>query len=169
LAIPNPQHLLEQADRLRGAGQFAKPRQVDLRRAISSAYYAVFHHVLITCADEFVGRSLRGEPRYSLVYRHIEHRSIKRVCDEVSRQSLSSKYGRFMSSRRFDPRIREFANGFIRLHEMRHEADYDPEQYFSAVDAMFGIYLASHAIGSLSTASMEDRRLFLTLLVFPPR
>jgi len=42
------------------------PRQADLRRAISSAYYAVFHAIMAEAADDFVGSTHRHTPRYAL-------------------------------------------------------------------------------------------------------
>jgi hypothetical protein len=42
VAVLNPSHLFEQANKL-VAIQVGPPRQVDIRRAISAAYYATFH------------------------------------------------------------------------------------------------------------------------------
>ncbi len=50
--------LLEQAGRLANSGAL-KPKQVDLRRAVSAAYYAVFHSFCRNCADTLVGTSKR--------------------------------------------------------------------------------------------------------------
>ena len=52
MPIPNPEHLLDQAERLAATGTGA-PRQTNLRRAISAAYYAVFHRTLV---DAFARR-----------------------------------------------------------------------------------------------------------------
>jgi hypothetical protein len=83
LAILNPEHLLEQAGRLIAPGLRGQPRQVDLRRAISAAYYAVFHAALTLAADHFVGVTRRATSQYSLVYRSIDHRSLRDLCIEV--------------------------------------------------------------------------------------
>jgi hypothetical protein len=42
MAILNPEHLLQQAERLIQPPPAGPPRQVDLRRAISGAYYDAF-------------------------------------------------------------------------------------------------------------------------------
>lgn len=169
MAVLNPQHLIDQAELLLSGRQGAKPRQVDLRRAISSAYYAVFHQTLTAAADEFVGKALRSDQRHRLVYRSIEHSAVKRTCDEASRQNPSSKYRKFFPSGGFEQNIRDFSNAFIRLQALRHDADYDPAQYFSSVDALISVYLARSAINDFTAASADNRKLFLTLLLFPPR
>lgn len=169
MAVLNPHHLIDQAELLRAARASGKPRQVDLRRAISAAYYAVFQQVLTSVADEFVGKGSRSEERYRLVYRSIDHSAIRRTCREASRQNPNPKYQKFLPNGGFEEKIRDFSNAFIRLQTLRHEADYDPAQYFSSVDALFAVYLAEQAINDLTSAIVEDRRLFLTFLIFEPR
>jgi hypothetical protein len=88
--IPNAEHLLDQAEPLIAPVGPGAPRQVDLRRAISSAYYAVFHAVLAAAADEFVGRARRAETAYGLVYRRIDHGALRELCAELNRPSLAA-------------------------------------------------------------------------------
>lgn len=78
MAVLNPDHLLEQADRLLAPPGGGAPRQVDLRRAISNAYYSLFHAVLTDAADDFVGSTHRQSPRYALVYRSVDHKSLRK-------------------------------------------------------------------------------------------
>jgi hypothetical protein len=66
MTIPNPEYLLEQAAKLARAPIAGAPRQTDLRRAISAAYYAVFNFTLTCLADEFVGVQQRPGRRYAL-------------------------------------------------------------------------------------------------------
>jgi hypothetical protein len=73
MPIPNSDHLLDQATRLIAPTASGVPRQADLRRAISTAYYGLFHAVCAAAADEFVGTGQRTSGRYSLVYRRVEH------------------------------------------------------------------------------------------------
>jgi hypothetical protein len=62
MATLNPDHLLAQAERLIRAPPAGPPLQVDVRRAISAAYYSVFHAVLTAAATRsWEGRS--GHPR----------------------------------------------------------------------------------------------------------
>src|SRR5947207_6601479 len=63
VTIPNPEHLLQQAEKLIGAPTLGQPRQVDIRRAISAAYYALFHAASIEAADNLVGARNRNTQR----------------------------------------------------------------------------------------------------------
>jgi hypothetical protein len=72
----DPSELLRQADALaRSAGA----TQADLRRAISTAYYVVFHFCLSAAADMVCGIASRSTARYSLVYRSVDHKTLKRT------------------------------------------------------------------------------------------
>jgi len=126
VAILNPDHLFEQAERLVAPPPAGPPRQVDLRRAISAAYYGVFHFILTAAADEFVGVTKRTDRRYVLVYRSVDHRSLKDLCEEVRKQTLKSKYQQNAPTNGFGANIQAFAIAFIELQEKRHAADYDP-------------------------------------------
>jgi hypothetical protein len=59
---PRFEDLFEQADVLVARGD-----QADLRRAISTAYYGLFHFALTEAADLVVGKDDRSSARYSLV------------------------------------------------------------------------------------------------------
>ena len=168
MTIINPRHLLEQAELLlRATGR--KPRQADLRRSVSSTYYAVFHTVLIAAGDEFVGKTLRNDRRYTMVYRSIDHSAVRKMCEEAAKQTPNAKLFKSLSGARFESSIRQFANLTLALQSKRHEADYDPSHRLTSVDAMFAIYQARTAIDAFEQASPESRKLFLTLLLFAPR
>lgn len=92
MSILNPNHLLEQADRLIAAPAAGPPRQVDLRRAISSAYYALFHMTLTALADEMVGALYRNTSRYALIHRSVSHNTIKELCLNLSKSSIPGRY-----------------------------------------------------------------------------
>jgi hypothetical protein len=133
--IPNAEHLLDQAERLIAPVGPGAPRQVDLRRAISSAYYAVFHAVLAAAADEFVGWAQRAETAYGLVYRRIDHGALRELCAELNKPS----------------------------------ADYDPMIRLKRSDALLAVSSARSALARLRDTSPDVRRIFLALLLFPPR
>jgi hypothetical protein len=73
VAISIPEHLFAQADALLVLYPGRKSRKTEIRRAISAAYYGVFHFVLAQAADMYVGAKYRGDPRYALAYRSISH------------------------------------------------------------------------------------------------
>ena len=170
MAIVNSEHLLEQAESLlQMTGERGLVRQVHRRRAISAAYYAVFHFILTGTADQFVGVATRRKPLYALVYRSVDHSDIRTVCSAVSRERLDEKYGKYAPTNGFGPNIREFASIMLELREKRHAADYDPAYWVTITDAAQAIDTARSAIARFEKASLARRKAFLTLLLFKPR
>jgi hypothetical protein len=169
MAVLNPEHLLDQANRLATPLAGGAPRQADLRRAISTAYYAVFHGILIAAADDFIGRSLRTSERYALLYRSVDHRALRALCEDIPKATLPAKYAPYSPSGGFDPDIVALASAVADLQERRHAADYDPRLAVSASDAALAVSTARVALARLNSASRTSRKAFLTLVVFSPR
>jgi hypothetical protein len=169
VTILNPEHLFDQAQKLVAPPPAGPPRQVDLRRAISSAYYGLFHFTLASVANEFVGFSLRGTSRYALVYRSVDHRTLKETCIEARKRLPAAKYAAFVPVRGFGSDIQAFAEYAVDLQEKRHKADYDPLPRFKTSDAALAIQVARNAVRRFRQAEDEPRKAFLTLLLCPPR
>jgi hypothetical protein len=138
---------------------------VDLRRAISSAYYGLFHFTLTSLADEFVGVTERATSRYVLVYRSIDHRTLREVCSEVQKPNPPQRYAPYFPSNGFGPNIQAFATVAVELQE----ADYNPQPRFRTSDAKLAIATARSAVRRFQRAHVERRKAFLTLLLCPPR
>jgi hypothetical protein len=85
---PDPEDLLEQADCLTVAK--GAPRQTDLRRAISAAYYGVFHFTLTAAADMVVGAGSRSTSLYSLAYRSVDHARLRTLCRQLNETRIRS-------------------------------------------------------------------------------
>jgi len=164
-----PDHLLEQALQLINPPPSGPPRQADIRRAISSAYYAVFHLTMTALADEFIGRSHRSTPRYALVYRRIDHRALRELCIEVLRPSPTRKYAPYIPANGFGADIEAFCFAATELQQQRHTADYDPIPRFLKLDALVAINAARNAVLCFTQATPAHRRAFLTILLCPPR
>jgi len=169
VAILNPEHLFEQADVLIALPHAGAPRQANLRRAISSAYYGLFHFALTAASDEFVGVSLRTTGRYALVYRSISHTWLAELCKEVKKPTLSKTYDPYAPSGGFGLDLKAFGTAVVALQERRHSADYDPLARCHALDARFDVSTARAAISRFNQADVEQRKSFLTLLVCQPR
>ena len=169
MAVLNPDHLLEQADRLIARPPHGPPRQVDLRRAISSSYYALFHLILTETADEFVGAVHQSAGRYRLVYRSIDHKTIDTICASVLKTPLPHKYASTFAKSALPSEITRFASAVRELQRRRHQADYDPDPRLKTDDAVIAIRSAREAIRFFRAISPTDRKAFLTLLVCPPR
>jgi hypothetical protein len=169
MAVLNPDHLLEQADRLIAPPGGGAPRQADLKRAISTAYYAVFHAVLTAAADDFVGVTHRSSPRYALLYRSIGHGSLRTLCEDATKKTISPKYAGYAPTTGFGPDLIALATAVIDLQEKRHSADYDPLFRVNMSDAILAVATARSAVARFRSANTVLRRAFLSLVVFTPR
>jgi hypothetical protein len=168
VAILNPAHLFDQADGLAGSG-VGRPRQVDIRRAISASYYGLFHAVTTAAADQVIGQNNRSQPRYGLVYRSIDHNRLRELCKDVQKLTLPEKYRRYAPQGGFGADIRTFAIAVVELQEKRHTADYDPMAQMKQSDAIVSTGTARAALTRFQSANSDERMIFLTLLLFEPR
>jgi hypothetical protein len=169
LAILNPDHLFEQAEKLIGLPAAGRPREADLRRAVSSAYYGVFHAILAAAADEAVGAARRSTVSYALAYRSVDHRALRALCMEVQKATLSAKYRPYEPAGGFSRFIRAVAASVVELQDARYAADYDPLIFLKRSDASLAVRTARRAVRRFGVATAQSRRAFLALLLFPPR
>lgn len=169
MAVLNPEHLLDQADRLTAPPGVGAPRQADLRRAISSSYYGIFHAIVTEAADVFVGKTQRDSPRYALVYRSIDHRSLRAICEDVVKPTLPAKYLKYEPRGGFGSDLIALATAVAELQEKRHLADYDPLFRVSMSDAVLAVGTGRTALARFKSASRERQKAFLSLVVFSPR
>ncbi|WP_375395680.1 hypothetical protein [uncultured Sphingomonas sp.] len=169
MAVVDPEHLFEQADRSIAAPPAGPPRQADLRRAVSAACYGLFHFIVTALADEFVGRTKRSDSRYTLVYRSVDHRALKTLCAQTTRPGPTPRYLPFAPTGGFGTNIQAFSMAIVELQEKRHNADCDPSMRFGTSDAQLAISTARTALRRFGRASSARRKAFLTLLLCPPR
>ena len=149
--------LLEIAEGL--AGQDGRPslRQAGLRRAVSTAYYALFHALCTVCADGLVRWS-----RTDLVaktYRSLDHGLARRKLAALAAKADKGAV------------VRRIGVVFGDLQDSRNDADYErPMVLFSRSEAMVLIGQAREAV-ELLAALDEDarRRLAVELLVAKAR
>jgi uncharacterized protein (UPF0332 family) len=153
----DPEHLLQLADELSSPPRRGRPRQARLRRAVSSAYYAVFHDLCTQATDLLVGAAERQTKRYKLVYRSFDHREIRAACLQSAQ------------SNDFGSALKTCGALFVELQAARGEADYNPSTYFTTLDVQSSIEKARQLIFALELADAEERKLFLTGFKFKQR
>src|SRR6185312_577897 len=98
------------------------PSQANLRRAISSAYYALFHLFIA----EAVERLLPAEPPglRERASRAFSHGEIKQVCVRFLGKQIVEDFAPLLRVS-FSPELKSIAQIFVNLQEERHLADYD--------------------------------------------
>lgn len=105
-----------------------RPKQANLRRAISTAYYALFHFLISEAVN-----SWRIEYQRPVLARAFEHGKMKAAC---LRSKLSSAD------------LRNIANAFVDLQQARHLADYDTAFVWTRVETITLIQLAEQSCQS---------------------
>ena len=125
-----------------------------LKRAVSTAYYAMFHALCESNADALVGASPTGQDFviWAQTYRALDHGQAK---------------NRLLSYRRESPatEIREFASAFGDLQEQRLAADYNPRSVFTRSQVVGLIDLAEAVTNAFGNLTARQRRLLATHLL----
>lgn len=132
-----------------------RPTQADLRRAVSTAYYALFHCLAGGGADLIIGAN--RSPAWYQVYRALEHGRARNAC--LQKRAMQ----------RFPPEIQDFADVFVDLQKARHQADYAPEGRYDEQDVLKTIDVAGNAIARFEQVDVRNRREFATHVLFPQR
>ena len=150
----NPPDLIEAARALAESG-VAPPTQARLRRAVSTAYYAMFHS-LAASADLFIGHA--RSPAWHRAYRALEHGRARSACRQGP------------TMREFPAEIRDFAKMFVVLQIERQQADYalDATAYEKS-DVPGYVDSAERAISRFEQADMAARRAFAAHVLFRQR
>lgn len=155
----NPQDLLRIAEGLaKGAisGGRGRPPQAELRRAISAAYYALFHTLALSGANTLVGaaRANRNEPEWIQVYRALEHGYARNQCNN------RAAMGRFSAA------IQNFGMFFVLMQQERQAADYDPNAIFSRSQVLRLVEDSEQTINLFNDADARERRAFAIFVLF---
>ena len=146
--------LLDLADGLLQSG----PRSSAMRRrAVSTAYYAVFHALAKVCADELLPAARPDSDEYARVYRSLDHGSLK-----------SAFRGVPLADRDV---FRNLGDLIVRLQSERHRADYAPpvQTVFTTEQAERLIAQGRRAVSGIEALDAADRRTLAVCLLFKAR
>jgi hypothetical protein len=117
--------LLEQAGNL-ATIDTKKPKQVNLRRAISSTYYAVFHLLVDEACRIQFGSQHNEAPFRHVLARAFAHSVMKDACKSFGGGALKKGVAKGLPAGFTVPaEIRGLAGTFVDLQDNRHLADYD--------------------------------------------
>jgi uncharacterized protein (UPF0332 family) len=153
--MPFPSDLLEQAYDL-AQKEPKDPKQASLRRAVSTAYYALFHLLI----DEAVSKWAVERQRSKLA-RTFEHGKMKAICDDVLKTVKSGGD--------VPPELNTVAHNFIQLQQHRYTADYDNSKQWSRTDVLNVLTLARDAFTAWRAISTQDAAQDYLLQLFLPK
>jgi uncharacterized protein (UPF0332 family) len=143
--------------------------EAHFRRAISTAYYALFHHVLSAGAARFLRDGKTDGAAFSVLYRGFSHGRMKTVCESLNAAALSRTFARQFRRISVSLDMRAFATIFLALQEGRQIADYDPLVTFAASDAETFIRDAEAGIAAFDRAGPDEQDDVLALMLTSPR
>ena len=155
-------NLLEQARHL-VRREPRRPRQASLRRAVSTAYYALFHFLIDRACRQVFGGSTRRRQARLILSRAFVHGTMQAASRRVGGGNLPVTLGWAAG---FAPELQAIARAFVRLQEQRHRADYDLSQPYSRTEAAELVELAGTAINDWGAVADDDSaHLYLVLLL----
>ena len=154
-----PANLIATSWELVGTNRRGRPRQSNLRRAVSTAYYAMFHCLAACCADTLVGGAgaARSEPAWRQAYRALEHGTARQRCRCTE------------MIQKFPVEIQNFAGKFVDIQEKRHKADYDPGVAFPRSIVAKDIDETDETIRDFYRVPVKDRRAFAVYVLLSVR
>ena len=171
MASNYPQTLVEHARVLLTLDATGRPRQANLRRAVSSAYYALFHRLCADATAGLVGSARSRRPATRFVVRKFEHGRMRGVCESFvgnnGRPALPDPLRSTFDKQSLDPRLADVCEAFVELQGERHRADYDLFRPFKRRTATNLVVQAETALVAWEQVkNTEQARLFkLCLLV----
>ncbi len=109
-----------------------RPKQVNLRRAISASYYGLFHLLTVEATSLYIWDDADLANRFS---RAINHVDICKVSKSVAENILPKIMDRWDGTFLFPQKLIQVAKAVAGLQEARHEADYNLSRSFSRDEA----------------------------------
>jgi hypothetical protein len=125
-----PRELIDQAVHLHGL-YAEQPNQANLRRAVSAAYYALFHLLIESAAAKWLVVEQRS--RFARVF---EHGRMRQAALEIAKRLGDPKPEDPLHTAPADERAKliSVAAAFVELQSQRHIADYDSSKVWTAAE-----------------------------------
>ncbi|WP_062352277.1 hypothetical protein [Herbidospora yilanensis] len=137
------------AGRAAGPG---RPRTAHLRRATSTAYYAVFHELVGQGARRVAGTG-QEDHRHTISrwYAHGNFRQTARWVEAITtKKSVPEGVRRLLGPNdHVDPDLAALSESFSELQQARHAADYDPEYNAIRADTLGHVTRAKTAVEAI--------------------
>lgn len=144
------------------------PDEANVRRAVSSAYYAIFHLLVSDAVLNWKQAEHRSRPARAFDHKRMKDASTATLTKIGSVQSLDRSGQDPAQAVRF--RLSTVAQAFVDLQQARHKADYDTEEPFHPLAAAIDVAQARQAFSTW--AEVRDEPLaqdYLYSLLFKDR
>ncbi len=149
--------LLDQAQQL-ARWDPRRPKQVNLRRAVSSAYYALFHLLSSgTSALYAIEPGLAAR-----INRTLNHGDMRKSSTMIGNDKLPKAVQSPRGGYTTPADLKTVASTFVKLQEVRHEADYDLTKTFRRQEVLDYVQLVRQAFEAWERIrKTDDARLYL--------
>lgn len=124
-----------------------EPKQVDLRRAVSAAYYGLFHLLTTEAAQNWKHPNQRD--RFARMF---DHGRMKTCSSRISSRPLPSAPTEISTA----ADLKLIADSFVKLQQARHTADYDNSRVWSRTQVWEMITQAEDAMAAWSNIREKD-------------
>jgi hypothetical protein len=167
MAQPLSRQLLVQARRLARFDP-RRPGQANLRRAVSTGYYALFHFLIEETMRFLLGTTAARAGLRNVLARAFTHAEMAAAAKTFAGSSLPPLLSRRLGAPALPPGLRLLARTFLRAQEMRHAADYDPGESFNRNEVLIFIDDIEQTIAGWSAVRTDPAAEFflLSLLVW---
>jgi hypothetical protein len=105
------------------------------RRAISNAYYALFHALVEQSTLALLHADLLQTPIALVMRRSFEHATMRNVCNQLKRPSPNPNLVKLFPNQTLPSELNSLLGLFPDLQDLRHQADYDAEMIFDCFTA----------------------------------
>ncbi len=112
-----------------------RPKQASLRRAISAAYYAIFH-LLVDESSRMLVSGMHRKPLRMCVQRAFLHSDMKSAAVSFSTGRVPGKLIAALDGQVLQIQLQNVGKAFVELQQARHESDYDTARRFSRAEAL---------------------------------
>jgi uncharacterized protein (UPF0332 family) len=139
-----------------------KPKQASVRRAISAAYYALFHLFSEKVTETLIGSTNDRANIRAWLGRALEHGTMNTACKFFGNPS-DRTFKEFSKNLAFtvDPDLKVIADTFVNLQESRHRADYDMSKPITRSDAQVAIAEVRSVFTKWNVIERKDPRLMV--------
>jgi hypothetical protein len=141
-----------------------RPKQANLRRAVSTTYYALFHFLVDQSCRAIIGKQHSKSSYRNVLARAFVHGDMKAACDSFSGGTLKKSVAKGLPAGFAIPKeIRHIARTFIELQSKRHAADYDLSESFNRSDVLYIRLQTKNAIRRFERLPNSDEKKFFLI------
>jgi uncharacterized protein (UPF0332 family) len=138
----------------------SRPGDGAVRRAISTAYYALFHRLLESATAVLVSTP---DQQHALA-RAFEHGRMRRVCEALNQRVVPPPLAAILGTAPPDE-LKQFTQTFVELQDRRHDADYNLGRTFSKTEAGDLVKQVEAALARWTSIPEGTAKPFLLLLL----